>query len=646
MPRDPYPTVLEYLRAPEPQMRRNAVTALAVLGMRPSARTLVETALHDPDAGVRDRAEAELVDLTDDDGFVPHAMEECLRTAGTRDKAYALAGRLRRRGWRGRPRLGPLPGRLAAANGLRTLVYPDRDIRFRTRVASVAFFSTILGAVLLGWLLRVSGVEPNDGLYFGFVLAGVLAMMASQRAVPLALHYDAPAGVAVEVAWAVALTLFPGVLAVLPALYYSTDQAEGPFFAMGLAGVPLLAAAVRAATLAVGGAWGPRATSRWVATAAGTGAGWLVSTALYALWGGRGGSPAMGGMWLLCLLVSITLAAVFAAVDFRGQPTRALLGRRSRTLGTALAAVAAVPVLLLHLPHSGRPVHLPALEHTVVPAEVQFTLAGRSLVGAAVLSARMPDSAGTYSPPEYEAGIHDAFGPPVAHGTLATADLSGGEYHVTVRRTRDDEAAAVFERLAEPLAALLPRRASGDSVYLELVPLPDSAALDDFRTSRVYNPDLVHAGESNLRYGNVPLAVQLLQAAEAAHPGWVTPGQWHSLCWQGTLTGTHFRDPGVVAACRRAVGDGRSPEAGVHRGGRGLNRMLNGDAAGAEQDLGAFLVASPAPAVADTVRVMLRGLRAGDTQLPESRRSFLRLVQRDPAGFVPVDTVMATPTVP
>src|SRR5437763_4284889 len=98
--RNPLMIVKEYLQPNEPaQVRKNALTALAVLNVPESWAAITQVALDEPLADVRERAESEIVAVPPD--LASQTMEPVIQDLSSPQRqryAYALLGRLRNRG--------------------------------------------------------------------------------------------------------------------------------------------------------------------------------------------------------------------------------------------------------------------------------------------------------------------------------------------------------------------------------------------------------------------------------------------------------------------------------------------------------------------------------------------------------------------
>src|SRR5262249_1914577 len=97
----------EYLRSPDPQIKKNAATALAAIGSRDSIENLIRLALTEPDPKVQTHAEEELSDLKGSRmGRAQAILESSLLDEELSRESFALLGRLRLKG-----ALGPAEAR-------------------------------------------------------------------------------------------------------------------------------------------------------------------------------------------------------------------------------------------------------------------------------------------------------------------------------------------------------------------------------------------------------------------------------------------------------------------------------------------------------------------------------------------------------
>jgi len=149
MNNNPLEIIIEFLNSETPQLRRNAMTALANLHDSEAVKYMVQTALTDKDESVRARAEDELANL--DEQSLTMLSKDFITRLGDKSEslpAYALLGRLRSRG---------LQLKLESLNWLRTLylefglfkyVYPKRGWAFYFRSFMPAIKAGLMASVV------------------------------------------------------------------------------------------------------------------------------------------------------------------------------------------------------------------------------------------------------------------------------------------------------------------------------------------------------------------------------------------------------------------------------------------------------------------------------------------------------------------
>jgi hypothetical protein len=349
-PRNPLLIVKEYLEPGEPpQVRKNALTALAALGGPESLAILVESALNDEDAQVRERAEAEIASLPASE--VAQALQpvlDALKESNRQRDAYALLGRLRNRGVSFRfPGLG-IWTRLRLAKWVRISAYPKRGFRFhfRTLKGMSAGMLLAVSALLfyLGWMLDVSLSQDFIGGVLGvyivvWVLALPVVMIATAFTSPPRYHADITFAALLDMLMA---ALSSVVFATLLILAWIADQKENPSVrgapTVVLCTVPLAAAAVRGGTLAAFGIF----RQKWTNYLTQIVAGGLCGTAVYELAAiayGKTGNYALSLGWMWTLVAGFGLAGGYAAIDKEARP-RPIVSRGARIPAGILAAVA------------------------------------------------------------------------------------------------------------------------------------------------------------------------------------------------------------------------------------------------------------------------------------------------------------------
>jgi len=289
----------EFLSSESPQLRRNALTALAVLHDSEAIKRMMQTALEDKDESVRVHAEDELAKL-DEQSQTMLAKEFTVRLEdkSQRFTAYALLGRLRNMG---------LQLNQVTLNWLITwyfefrlfkYVYPVRGWRFYLRTciptlkaglfASIGYglffvflqysISRTLPENLVLTYLAGAKLVFNDygsifGYIFGFLIASTILIsvwlvpLITFRALGLNLYVDRFRGALIEFFWA-------GFFGLLLGSIFSKEMAIDMMLTM---------IAVRMGCISTLGVEFDYAPKHFVQTMAGTIAGTLVLLAFVAL---------------------------------------------------------------------------------------------------------------------------------------------------------------------------------------------------------------------------------------------------------------------------------------------------------------------------------------------------------------------------
>jgi hypothetical protein len=358
MNRNPVLVISEYLLRSEPQVRKNSLTALAMMQDEESLALLVRTALTDPDPGVRAHAEEELAQLTGADAVVGMLHRELASPeVDRRQAAYGLLGRLRLRGVpAARPRI-PLPRRWRLAASLRSRAGGFWARLLDGRVLKVGLQAGGLGAILIALFLWASlDVSLRNGMFAQLLLIGPLlataaALVVTRRSIPFGLQYDRLVAALGEICWVWFLSL---VLALLGILVWSrftgANLSAELYVSMAILALafPLFAVAIRVGTLLALGMTRKTSYNFLLAVAAGAGAGLLTLTLPLALASvpeetAGGLAPFLHGAWLLLLPSAFGLAAAFAHIDQR-NPTRSPVAGRA---GAVLASILAGLLLLI-----------------------------------------------------------------------------------------------------------------------------------------------------------------------------------------------------------------------------------------------------------------------------------------------------------
>lgn len=377
MSRDPVPVIEEFLRDDEVRLRRNALTALGVIGGERSVGLLVRSALTDPQPEVRNQAVREIGALLQEDKGSSGEVLERLASAGRDPDAYLSSlgdeqtepGEVRRRAARllgeirstGESPAGALPikQRLLVAVQQGTRYYPREErqsVRFRTRALRPGLVGGLVGAVLFAVFLAIARVPALEGVLVPLLLAGVItaplfALCATQFATPAApRRFDRAVGVPIELgAAAVGGLLFGIVVAALLLL----DGWPPRYLVYHILLAVLLAVVVRLGTLMAYGLTNRVQTNQLVQVAVGGLLGLLVLTLVTAaVAGAPDGPPVATGdlddlstiappptgrgvlaraLWFGLLPACVALALAFASVDNETRPAAAELSGSRET---------------------------------------------------------------------------------------------------------------------------------------------------------------------------------------------------------------------------------------------------------------------------------------------------------------------------
>lgn len=336
------PIIEEFLRAAGPQQRKNALTALAVVGDEADVRMLAQSALSDDDAGVRAHALSEIASLGEEKAAAAVDVFERELLSGDRAKqvrAYAVLGRLQSEGaYETKVRL-TLRRRLLLAASLYRQLYLVKNWDFRLRSWRAGLLGSLAGSLIfVPATVMVALRRPvysQDIIYYAiFVLiiiggGAVMSMTATQRATPINLHISRFAALPAEML-AATLLGFIGILGyyvVINALVpRSVEQSLQTVGLLLLGGI--LAAMVRGVSgLAFGIYTNPKIN--WLAEAlAGTAAGFVL-VAIIVLTNVRVNGTAGRIVSMASIPFAMGCASAFASIDIASPPARSLRGRSS-----------------------------------------------------------------------------------------------------------------------------------------------------------------------------------------------------------------------------------------------------------------------------------------------------------------------------
>lgn len=331
----------EFLRSGTPQVRRNALTALAVVDDEASARLIARAAIEDEDAAVRRRAEEESLSLGENSLRPVNAV--FLRALKSpefqkQQRAYAMLGRLKSKGIAMPPPQMPWGSRMRLAGSMSSYLYPVRSLSFRLRSWQSGLLGTLLG--LLPFIIFMIIYLRGDGAskvqiaavvgvssLAVLVVGAVSAIFATQFTTPISLQLRPFAATLVELMATFVCVLTGGLLLVLLIVFFwNTVSIFRGSFGLVLLFVPLIA--IMAGTVRLGTvlAFASRlnfskasSISNWlVQIIFGTATGSLFATSIYLLFK-LNASPydldLYKGLWLASLAVVVGLANAFAKID-------------------------------------------------------------------------------------------------------------------------------------------------------------------------------------------------------------------------------------------------------------------------------------------------------------------------------------------
>jgi hypothetical protein len=341
MPNNALAIVEEFLRAPDAQVRRNALTALAIFANdETEIAQLIEVALNDPEIEIRRRAEKEVGLLTGESlNIALRQLHAALCDKSTSLTSYALLGRLRNKGIDiTTPELS-LFQRLRLAASLHRWLYPRRDWQFHLRSWKFGLLGAILALFLLGFFLSVTArVKLEAFTILAFVtalLTPIAAACITQRTSPIAFQFDRFAAFLVEVGRAVFFSFLCSLLLVFILILGLTDLLDAMEV---LIFIPLIVGSVRAGTILAHGIFRRQTWNLWAQIGIGSMTGVLVHTLItFLLWKELGldrlgvfpyesGAFLVSG-WAYFLPLSFCTATAFAFIDRQALPVRPVAGR-------------------------------------------------------------------------------------------------------------------------------------------------------------------------------------------------------------------------------------------------------------------------------------------------------------------------------
>jgi hypothetical protein len=377
MPRNAILIAKEYVQPGEsPQVRKNGLTALAILGGQDGWTVLIDAALTDTDTSVRDHAEDELGRLPPEDvGQAIGPLVASLSVRGKREAAYALLGRLRNRGVQFQLPPLPLTSRLSLAKAMQSRLHPTMG--FLVRIRGWKGASLAIGAawaVLMLFCGIALDLHIEIGSAIGMLLVAWLITLlvvipATTFTSPIHCYADVAGGAALDIGMAIAAAT--GLAALTWVSWLQTEGGSARpwiFFIIG----PLVVAAVRAGTLSVFGLL--RTSWQNFVLEAAVGGMCGAAVAHLALFFSDGNNEFLNTAWYVLTLGAAGLAGAYAWID-KGSDSRRLVSRGVTAAGLLLAAVSVLLPLTLAYGHPALPDH----SNGDVNAEVAFKAVASAL---------------------------------------------------------------------------------------------------------------------------------------------------------------------------------------------------------------------------------------------------------------------------
>lgn len=372
----------EFLRSDNPQERKNALTALALMADdRQCLNKLVEVALADPDAGAYKRAVEEIESLPDrelDNAMT--ALEAELGEEFKGQRAYAALGYLKSKGkqrfsfFSGLDLPVSLWARLRLAWAMNAFLYPARTVAFRLRAWKPSLVGALIAVVtLLPFFLIQAKWARDDYLLVPIpviVLAVLTGVFATQLTTPINLYYDRRVAFLVETLSAMILTLpVTVVLFVFGLLFTGTEEYVRLLRIVSwvMLWLVIVVGVARAATILSFGVTRHRRVNIFIQACVALAVVFLLLTALnFLIWRE---SPEVVAyytvnrrpvlnynyaviqiLWVCFLPVALAVASAFASIDKKSPPVSPVAGRAGipfilLTIGLSMLLLAGVLVV-------------------------------------------------------------------------------------------------------------------------------------------------------------------------------------------------------------------------------------------------------------------------------------------------------------
>jgi hypothetical protein len=330
--------VEEFIRNDNPQIRKNALIALAVINETDAITLIARTAMEDPETSVRQRAEDELVQL--DNQSLEPAIQVAIselqsQTDEIRQRAYAFLGRLRGKGVEARPLFHvSWQRRLRMAARMNAYLNPVRTWRLRLRLWKACLLGLFIGSILARSLpLFPSTADYTTRIVQIVIASAVLVIIglaviifAAQRAAPINSQPNRSAASVVEVTTTGALALLillPIFLLVLVGqLIYEAPWLTSLLVVL----IGLMVGLVRAGTIFAFGVSGNQRWNRFLQVAAGAAFGsvpfnLIVLLIAYYSQDKSSALIALTVAWSIHLPFAFGAANAFAGVDREAPPS-------------------------------------------------------------------------------------------------------------------------------------------------------------------------------------------------------------------------------------------------------------------------------------------------------------------------------------
>ncbi len=356
MKRDPLAIIQEYQHSSDPQIRKNAATALAALGSEESVKRLVDMTL--ADAEIRDHGIKELSNLeAGARRYVGPQVQTALQNPKHQRVAYLVLALLHGEGIEIElPKLS-IKSRLRLFAGLSKLIYPKHRFRLAFRRMLPALIGGIVGALLLGIYVTIffAGSKtystPNDlavMLFWAALSAPLLALPASWRAIPVGLQPDR--NIAFVAGFSV-LSLF--IVIYMSLIFFGrgffNDIAEFtslPFFLV------MLIAGVRMGTHLEVNLSGNATFDRVVKILVGASAGAVIMIPLVVLFAELGylDNDFWPAIWLFFIPACFGMANAYSQIDSGFAKTRLLKRPVARYVNLGVATALLLPMFVVLIP--------------------------------------------------------------------------------------------------------------------------------------------------------------------------------------------------------------------------------------------------------------------------------------------------------